>query len=98
MQSLSLGQFHFLLKHGSRNTYTLEKFIRFFSERFTQGTIGNPELFQKRLQIVVKRYRNSIAHGASMNAEECNHLRKVIFSGSDSLLKMCCSIYMNAKQ
>jgi tetratricopeptide (TPR) repeat protein len=90
--SLTLGQYHFILKRTLEGDYALKEYKNFL-DRIDSSSIDKiGKKFLKNLTIVTKRYRNAIAHEAPMNLEQCNHLRKLIFSGEKALLKTCCRI------
>lgn len=89
MTSLTLGQFHFVLKRSLKNEYAFQEYRKFIDEIFSSEKMALAQLFLKKLGIVVKRYRNVIAHLSSMNQEQCEHLRELIFLGNDSLLQIC---------
>lgn len=89
INSLTLGQFHFALKQSLKNSYNLQEFREFIDGLFSDNLKGTPFLFSEKLGVVVKRYRNVIAHLSSMNRVECDHLRELIFFGNDSLLRIC---------
>jgi len=59
------------------------------------GTIIE-KTFLKNLEIVTKRYRNTIAHNSPMNRKQYDHLRDLIFAGGEALLKSCCRIAMKS--
>ena len=89
INSLTLGQFHFALKQSLKNSYNLQEFRQFIDGLFSDRFKATPFLFSEKLGVVVKRYRNVIAHLSSMNRVECGHLRELIFFGNDSLLRIC---------
>jgi len=87
--SLTLGQYHFVLKKTLNQDYALREYGDFL-ERITQSSktvIGKS--FLNKLETVTKRYRNAIAHGSPMTRKEYFHLRKLIFAGENSLLETC---------
>jgi hypothetical protein len=87
--SLTLGQFHFILKHALRGDYALKTYGSFLEQIHSSSRIKIEKRFLKNLETITTRYRNTIAHEAPMNKKECDHLRKLIFAGNDALLKTC---------
>jgi tetratricopeptide (TPR) repeat protein len=89
VSTLTLGQYHFVLKRALKGEYALRKY-RDFLDHFSKSSnakIGKS--FLKNLETVTNRYRNTIAHESPMNKKQCNHLRGLIFSGNEALLKTC---------
>ena len=87
--SLTLGQYHFVLKKTLDQDYALKEYGDFLGwvAHSSKNVIGKP--FLNKLETVTKRYRNAIAHGSPMTQKECYHLRKLIFAGRNSLLGTC---------
>ena len=87
--SLTLGQYHFVLKKTLDQDYALREYGDFLEwvAHSSKTVIG--KTFLKKLEIVTKRYRNAIVHGSPMTRKECYHLRKLIFAGRNSLLGTC---------
>ena len=96
--SLTLGQFHFILKHALRGDYALKTYGSFLEQIYSSSRVKIEKRFRKNLKTVTTRYRNTIAHEAPMNKKECDHLRKLIFAGDDALLKTCAKIKMAPEQ
>ncbi len=90
--SLTLGQYHFALKITLKNDYALKEYGDFLDwVCATSGAIIG-KTFLSKLETVVKRYRNMIAHQSSMNKKQYDHLKELVFSGDDALLNICCEI------
>ena len=89
INSLTLGQFYFSLEQSLKNNYILQDYKRFINGLFSYNRKQTIQVLLNKLGIVVKRYRNAIAHQSSMNKEECEHVRNLIFSDNDSLLQIC---------
>lgn len=87
--TLTLGQFHFVLKRALDGDYALKEYGDFLDQIFPSSKNFVRKDFLKKLKIVTSRYRNTIAHESPMNKKQCNHLRKLIFAGNDALLKTC---------
>ena len=87
--ALTLGQFHFALKQCVKHDYPFESFRQFMNEILSPSGEKGLRLFSEKLGVVVKKYRNSIAHQSSMNREQCQQLRELVFSGENSLLRLC---------
>ena len=90
--SLTLGQFHFILKNALRGDYALKAYGSFLEQIYSLSRVRIEKRFLKNLETVTTRYRNTIAHEAPMNKKECDHLRKLIFAGDDALLKTCARV------
>ena len=93
--TLTLGQYHFVLQRALKGEYALRKY-RDFLDHFSKSSnakIGKS--FLKNLETVTNRYRNTIAHESPMNKKQCEHLRKLIFSGNEALLKTCGKLAYN---
>jgi len=86
MDSLSLGQYHFVLRLALDGDYALSEYADFLGEicGATGAIVG--KAFLGKLETVTQRYRNAIAHQSPMNKEEYEHLRKLIFAGDEALL------------
>jgi len=90
--SLTLGQYNFVLKLTLENDYALKEYGNFLDwVCATSGAIIG-KTFLSKLETVVKRYRNMIAHQSSMNKKQYDHLKELVFSGDDALLNICCEI------
>ncbi len=90
--SLTLGQYCFVLKLTLEGDYALKEYGDFLDWICaTSGSIIGKTFFYK-LETIVKKYRNTIAHQSPMNKNEYDHLRELIFSGSHALLITCCKI------
>ncbi len=89
---LTLGQIPFLINKCLTNEYSLLEYKRFIEQRLDSCPAGTLELISHKLGTVVKKYRNAIAHGASINKVECEHLRDLIFAGDNALLPVCCHV------
>ena len=89
MDSLSLGQYHFVLKLALDGDYALSEYANFLGEicGASGGIVG--KAFLKKLETVTQRYRNAIAHQSPMNKKEYEHLRELIFAGYKALLIKC---------
>ncbi len=86
MDSLSLGQYHFVLKLALDGDYALSEYANFLGEICgVSGTIIG-KTFLEKLATVTQRYRNTIAHQSPMDKEEYEHLRGLIFVGEGALL------------
>ncbi len=92
--SLTLGQYHFLLKRTLQGEYALKDYGSFLDKVCSASKPIIGKSFLKRLETVTKRYRNAIAHRSPMNKKEYHHLRELIFAGRKALLKTCCSVLM----
>ena len=90
--SLTLGQYHFVLKKTLDQDYALKEYGDFLGwvAHSSKNVIGKP--FLNKLETVTKRYRNAIVHGAPMTRKKCYHLRKLIFAGRNSLLETCTQV------
>lgn len=87
--TLTLGQFHFILKRALEEDYALREYGDFLNQVKSSSKVIIGKSFLTKLETVAKRYRNTIAHESPMNKKQCNHLRKLIFAGNDALLKTC---------
>ncbi len=96
--SLTLGQYHFVLKRTVEQEYALEEYQAFLDKisPVLKSVIGRP--FLKKLETVTKKYRNTIAHQSAMDKKQYEHLRRLIFSGKKALLKECCKARQLTKQ
>lgn len=92
VKSLTLGQYHFVLKRTLEQEYALKEYQDFLNEMspVPRKLIGRP--FLKKLETVTKKYRNTIAHQSAMDKKQYEHLRRLIFAGKKALLKKCCRI------
>lgn len=88
--SLTLGQYHFVLERTLGGEYALDDYRDFLDAVCSaSGTVVGRK-FLKKLAIVVKKYRNAIAHQSPMNKRQYGRLRELIFAGEDALLKTSC--------
>ena len=87
--SLTLGQYHFVLKKTLDQDYALRESGDFLGwvAHSSKNVIGKS--FLNKLETVTKRCRNAIVHGSPMTQKEYYHLRKLIFAGRNSLLGTC---------
>lgn len=92
--SLTLGQYHFILKRTLDGDYALKEYSYFLAKACSASEVIIDREFLKKLKIVTQTYRNTIAHRASMNKKQFDHLRKLIFAGKEALLKTCCRLRM----
>ena len=93
--SLTLGQYCFALKLTLKGDYALKEYGNFLDWICaTSGTIIG-KTFYNKLETVVKKYRNMIAHQSPMNKNEYDHLRELVLFGDDALLITCCEIESN---
>ena len=89
ISSLTLGQYHFVLKKTLDQDYALREYGDFLERIAHSSKTVIGKSFLNKLETVTKRYRNAIAHGSPMTQKECYHLRKLIFAGRNSLLGTC---------
>ena len=88
IDSLSLGQYHFVLKLALDGDYALSEYADFLGE-ICDGAGGLIwKAFLGKLETVTQRYRNAIAHQSPMNKKEYEDLRALVFAGDEALLKM----------
>ena len=85
---LTLGQFNFLLKRCLKGEYAFRKYKSFLEEKSSFNEFSFIKIFQEKLSIIVRKYRNAIAHQSPMNRKQCEHLRELIFFEKNSLLKI----------
>jgi len=90
--SLTLGQYHFILKRTLEKDYALKEYGDFLDWICAASGAAFGKTFLDKLETVVKQYRNTIAHQSPMNKNEYDHLRELVFSGSKALLITCCKI------
>jgi len=86
--SLTLGQYHFILKRTLDHDYALQEYARFLDEIQANSGINIENQFLTKLAIITKQYRNAIVHRSSMDREQYEDLRKLVFLGDDSLLSI----------
>jgi tetratricopeptide (TPR) repeat protein len=88
IDSLSLGQYHFVLKHALNGDYALSEYANFLNEicGASGGLVGRA--FLGKLETVTQRYRNAIAHQSPMTKKQYEDLSTLVFAGDKSLLKM----------
>jgi len=84
--SLTLGQYHFILNLTLQQDYALKEYGDFLDWICAASGAVIAKPFSDKLETVVKQYRNTIAHQAPMNKNEYDHLRELVYSGSDALL------------
>ncbi len=89
INTLTLGQFYFILELSLKKDYALQQYEQFMTDLFSADSKQTISVLLEKLGIVVKRYRNAIAHQSAMNRKECEHVRELVFSGKDSLLRIC---------
>jgi len=87
--SLTLGQYHFVLKRSLEGEYAMKEYCNFINELSLHSGTVIGKMFLKDLEIVTKRYRNSIVHQSFMSKKEYGHLRELVFAGEEALLKTC---------
>lgn len=86
VNSLTLGQYHFVLKRTLESEYALNEYARFLDKIHADFGINIEKQFLDTLEIITKQYRNAIAHKSSMDKKQYEELRKLVFIGKDSLL------------
>ena len=98
IKALTLGQYHFILQRTLKGEYALREYRSFLDQigSSSKGKIG--KRFLKRLETVTNRYRNAIAHESPMSKKQCMHLRRLIFTENEALLKTCCRFVDNKKR
>ena len=87
--SLTLGQYHFVLEHTLNKEYALEEYGDYLDKIASASGVVIGKQFLKKLKVVTKKYRNTMAHSSSLNKKQYDHLRDLIVSGNDALLIMC---------
>ena len=87
--TLTLGQYHFTLQRALKGEYALIKYRNFLDHLLESYNVKIGGSFLNNLETVTKWYRNTIAHELPMNKKQCEHLRRLIFSGNEALLKTC---------
>ena len=90
--TLTLGQYNFVLQRALKGEYALRKYKDFLDHFYKSTNAQIWKSFLKNLETVTNRYRNTIAHESPMNKKQCEHLRKLIFSGNEAILKTCCKL------
>lgn len=88
VKTLTLGQYHFILKRTLEDDYALSEYSDFLDRLYASSETVIGKAFLKKLETVVKKYRNTIAHESPMNKKQYDHLRKLVFSGKEALLKI----------
>jgi len=90
--SLTLGQYHFILKRALDRDYALQEYLDFLGQiaRTSEAVVGKS--FLDKLETVAKTYRNAIAHGSPMSRTECLHLRRLVFADKDPLIGTCLQV------
>lgn len=94
--SLTLGQYHFVLKRTLEGEYALKEYSNFLDEVCSASNVTIGSSFLKKLETVTKKYRNTIAHQSAMNREEFDHMRKLIFGGEEALLNSMISTHKSS--
>ena len=94
--SLTLGQYHFVLKRTLEGEYTLKEYSNFLDEVCSASNVTIGSSFLKKLETVTKRYRNTIVHQSAMNREEFDHMRELIFGGEEALLNSMISTHKSS--
>lgn len=92
VRSLTLGQYHFILKLTLEEDYALKDYGVFLDTVCATSGALIGKTFREKLETIVKRYRNVIAHRSSMNKKQYAHLKELVFSGNGALLNTCCVI------
>ena len=90
--SLTLGQYHFVLNLTLQQDYALKEYGDFLEWICATSGVLFENTFLNKLEIVVKQYRNTIAHQAPMNQDEYDHLKELILTGDGALLKICSKV------
>ena len=90
--SLTLGQYHFILNLTLQQDYALKEYNDFLEWICVASGVLFENTFLSKLEIVVKQYRNTIAHQTPMNKDEYDHLKELILTGDDALLKICSKV------
>jgi len=92
IDSLSLGQYHFVLKLALDGDYALSEYADFLGEicGVSGGIAG--KAFLMKLETVTQRYRNAIAHQEPMNKNEYENLRALVFAGEEALLSVVAAL------
>jgi len=90
--SLSLGQYHFVLKKTLEGEYALDEYGNYLESILDSSKVIISRKFLQKLKIVTKDYRNSIVHMTHMNSQQCRNLQELVFLKKDSLLMECCKI------
>ncbi len=96
--SLTLGQYHFLLKRTLDSDYALREYGDFLNELCSNSEVIVGKTFLKKLETVTKKYRNTITHRSPMNRKQCHHLRELIFAEDGALLKICSAFNVQARE
>nr|MBF0223678.1 hypothetical protein [Desulfobulbaceae bacterium] len=86
VQTLTLGQFLFVLKQTLNDEYSLQSYKRFLNELRPGIWLDLNRKFIAKLNTVTNGYRNSIVHNSPMSQKQCDHLRELIFADKDALL------------
>ena len=96
IDSLSLGQCHFVLKLALDGDYALREYANFLDETCgaSGGIVG--KVFLGKLETVTQRYRNAIAHQSPMTKKQYEDLRSLVFAGDEALLKMIAPCFRNS--
>ncbi len=95
ISTLTLGQYYFVLQRALKGDYAVGEYRNFLNRLCLLSDVKIGKKFLKQLETVTNRYRNAIAHESSMNKKECIHLRRLIFTEKESLLKTCCRLANN---
>lgn len=86
VNSLTLGQYLFVLSRTLENDYALQEYAYFLDKKHTESENIIGKDFLNRLETVTRQYRNTIAHRSPMDKEQYEHLRQLVLVGKDSLL------------
>lgn len=92
--TLTLGQYYFVLKRTLEGEYALRKYVNFLDKVGDEVEADIGRTFLKKLKIVTRKYRNTIAHHSPMNRKQYEHLRDLILAGNEALLITCCKVVM----
>ena len=95
VKSLTLGQYNFVLKLALEGDYALKEYGGFLDGICAASRTVIGKTFLKNMEIVTKKYRNAIAHQSPMNKKQYTHLRELIFTGEEALIKTCCEIVVD---
>ena len=95
ISTLTLGQYHFVLQRTLKGEYPCNEYRNFLNLICSSSKVQIGKLFLKRLETVTNRYRNAIAHESPTNKKQCIHLRRLIFTENEALLKTCCRFVNN---
>ena len=94
--SLTLGQYHFVLKRTLEHDYAVQDYAQFLDKILAESGINIEKQFLDKLEIITKQYRNAIAHRSPMDKKQYEDLRNLVFVGKESLLSILIA-YFNKK-